>query len=285
MRFPPYLSPDMDGFDELPASAKTLYLLVQAKPYRSLAQLRQDVGVSEETIRRLIRALRKHKWVKLVRAGRNAVPIPVIPRNEDQRRAALLQACYKACQYKGEFQLREILDACAFMEGALYNARPGFLTSPLSDEKLEYDVFNPVTMDAWELHGFQHFGPTDVFSSPEKARLQQANDLIKLGRSMNEGVNVVVLTYKDLSIDGILKTLPAGVPRRPIDRSSRYIRTLERLASDYRQWAAGTEKKLLAKRQAAARAGAGNVAATESDWVTTEELELGMGVPAEDPRR
>lgn len=314
LRFSPYLSPDMDGFHELPASAKTLYLLVQARPYRSLTHLRQDVGVSEETMLRLVRALKKHKWIRLERAGRNAIPIPVIPRSEDQRRTALLQARYEVCQYKGEFLLREFLDACAFLDGALYNARPAFLTTPLSDQKLEYDVLNPETMDAWELHGFQHFGPSEMFASPEKARLQQANDLIKLGRSMTHGINVVVLTYKNLSMDGILKTLPEGVPRRPVDRSSRYIRTLERLATGYRQWAAATEKSLRAKRAgrdshvggatnvsgaasvgrateasgaslgAGFSGGASDIAAAASDWVTIEEMELEMGVPAEDPR-
>lgn len=250
MQFLPYLSQDMDGFDEIPPAGKVLYLMAQVREYESLSDLARAAGMVERTALRLARLLRKHKWLKLERRGRTAIPIPILPRGEDERRARLLRTCYDVAQYKGEFILRTLVEATLFLEAKVYNARPKFLKNPVSGEKLEYDIFSPATMDAWELQGFQHFGPTDVFPSKEKAKQQQANDFIKLGRSVVSGVNVAVMTYKDLSLDGVLKSLPKELPRRPVDRSSRYIRALEKIASNYRQWAAGVEEELKARQEA-----------------------------------
>ena len=250
MQFLPYLSPDMDGFDEVPPAGKLLYLMAQIRPIGSLSSLARQAGLGARNAFRLARLLKKHGWLKTERRGNLSIPIPVIPQAEDERRARLLQMGYDVAQYKGEFILRTCQVATIILEGVVYNARPVFLKHPVTEEKLEYDIFNPETSDAWELHGFQHFGPSEIQPSKEKAKQQQANDLIKIGRSVMNNVNITVMTYKDLSLDGILKKMPSHLPRRPVDRSSRYMRTLERLASNYRQWAARTEKKLKARKQA-----------------------------------
>ncbi|HHV79248.1 MAG TPA: hypothetical protein GXX40_06510 [Firmicutes bacterium] len=39
----------------------------------------------------------------------------------------------------------------------------------------------------------------------------------RVGRSLENGVTLVVMTYKDLSLYGTLKNLPAHLPKRPID--------------------------------------------------------------------
>ncbi|MGE5580155.1 MAG: hypothetical protein ACM3WU_08950 [Bacillota bacterium] len=248
MLFEPYLSPDMDGFAQIPPSGKLLYVMAQARPAGSLSDLARCSGIDERNAFHLAVLLRKHKWMKMERRGNRSIPIPIIPRPEDQRRARLLQKCYEVSQYKGEFLLRAFQDVAIVTEGAVYNARPEFLKHPVTEEKLELDIFCPETQDAWELHGFQHFGPTKIQPSKDKAKEQQANDLIKLGRSLMNGVHVEVMTYKDLSLDGVLKRMPEHLPRRPIDRSSVYVRTLERLATSYRQWAARTEAELRAQQ-------------------------------------
>ena len=246
----PYLSPDMDGFNEIPPAGKLLYLMAQIRPIGSLSSLARQAGIGVRNAFRLARLMKKYGWMRTERRGHLSIPIAVIPQAEDERRARLLQMGYDVAQYKGEFILRTCQGATIILEGVVYNARPGFLKHPVTEEKLEYDIFNPETSDAWELHGFQHFGPSEIQPSKEKAKQQQANDLIKIGRSVVNGVNITVMTYKDLSLDGVLKKMPKHLPRRPVDRSSRYIRSLERLASNYRQWAAKTEKKLEAKQQA-----------------------------------
>lgn len=248
MQFLPCLSHDLDGFDQMPHAAKLLYLVAQICEVDSLSDLARRAGIGERTAFRMSRLLRKHKWFKVERRGRNSVPIPVLPPAEDERRARLFKTCYEVSQYKGEFILRGLADATLLLEGKVDNARPDFLKSPLSGENLEYDIFSPATLDAWELQGFQHSGPTDAFPSKEKAKQQQANDLMKVGRSVENGIRLVVMTYKDLSLDGMLKSLPSHLPKRPIDRMSRYIRAIEKLATNYRQWAARTEEALKARQ-------------------------------------
>lgn len=246
--FEPYLSPDMDGFQEIPSSGKLLYLLAQSRPAGSLSDLARCAGIGRRNAFQLAGLLKKHSWMKMERQGNKSIPIPIIPPAEDQRRARLLQKCYEVSQYKGEFLLRSFQDVVIIPEGTVYNARPEFLKHPITEEKLELDIFCPETQDAWELHGFQHFGPSKIQPSEEKAKEQQANDLIKLGHSVMNGVHVEVMTYRDLSLDGVLKKMPKHLPRRPIDRASVYVKTLERLAASYRRWAGRTEAQLRAKK-------------------------------------
>ncbi len=269
MRFAPYLSKDMEGFKDIPVPGRLLYVSAQVRPARSLADLAEVAGIGERTAYRVAKLLTKHGWFRMEHKGHHSLPVPIMPLAEDERRAQELRACYELAHYKGEFLLWALLDAVAFMDGAVHNARPDFLVHPVSGEKLEYDVFNPETMDAWELQGFQHFGPTDKFPSDEKARQQQANDFIKLGQSLVAGVNVIVLTYKDLSIDGILKTLPDRIARRPLDRTSKFLRALEKMATGYRRWAAATDRELKSKRQQAHEV----EGIPTYDWLTVEEQE------------
>lgn len=250
MQFLPYLSPDMAGFREMPATGKLLYLMAQVRPTGSLSDLARQAGLGERSAFKLASLLKKHHWLRTERRGHKCIPIPIIPKAEDERRARLLRECYAVSQYKGEFLLTAIQEATTFMEGAVHNARPKFLEHPVTGERLELDVFTPETRDAWELHGFQHFGPSEIQPSKEKARLQQANDLVKLGASVMNNVNVAVMTYRDLSLDGVLKKMPEYLPRKPVDRASRFIQTLERLALGYRRWAARTEARLRAQRAA-----------------------------------
>ncbi|HHV79662.1 MAG TPA: hypothetical protein GXX40_08680 [Firmicutes bacterium] len=250
MQFLPYLSPDLDGFSKMPHAAKLLYLVAQICEVESLADLARRAGVSERTAIRMNKLLCKHKWFRTERRGNKVVPIPVLPRAEDERRARIFRACYEVSPFKGEFIMGSLLNATLFLEDKVDNARPDFLKNPVTGENLEYDVFSPTTKSAWEFQGFQHFGPTEVFPSKEKAKQQQANDLIKLGRSVENGVTLVVMTYKDLSLDGILKNLPAHLRKKPIDRTSRYIRTIENVAADYRRWAARIEGEMQGKSEA-----------------------------------
>jgi len=244
LQFLPYLSPDLDGFSKMPYAAKLLYLVAQMYEVESLADLAERAGVSERTAIRMNKLLCKHNWFRAERRGNKVIPIPVLPQAEDERRARIIRACYEVSPFKGEFIMGSLLNATLFLEDKVDNARPDFLKNPMTGENLEYDVFSPTTKSAWEFQGFQHFGPTEAFPSKEKARQQQANDLIKLGRTVENGVTLVVLTYTDLSLDGVLRKLPSYLPKRPLDRTSRYIRAIENIAADYRRWAARTEREM-----------------------------------------
>jgi len=214
-----------------------------------LLSLAEKVGLSERSAYRTVKLLKQHNWARVEKQGSTSVLIPIMPQAEDERRTKVLKDCIAVAQYRGEFILGAILSTGIIMEGRVDHARPAFLKSPLSEGKLEYDVFSPVTMDALELNGFQHSGPTETQPSVKKAREQEANDLMKIGRSAENGVNLLVLTYKDLSLDGVLRKLPGHLPRRPIDRKSKYVRTLESIAGNYREWCSRKETALIAKRK------------------------------------
>lgn len=257
LQFLPYLSSDLDGFNKMPAAAKLMYLVAQICEVNSLADLARRAGISERTAVRMNKLLCRHKWFRAERRGRKIVPIPILPPAEDERRARVFRVCYEAAPFKGEFIMGSLLNATLFLEDKMDNARPEFLKNPVTGENLEYDIFSPTTRNAWEFQGFQHFGPTEAFPSKEKAKQQQLNDLIKIGRSMENRVTLVVMTYKDLSIDGILKRLPHHLPKRPIDRMSKYVRTMESVAADYRRWAARTEAETQVKSEAEPHSAAG----------------------------
>lgn len=225
----------------MPPAAKLLYVMAQMCEVQSLADLARKAGLEERTASRMIGLLKKHKWFKPEHRGHRIVPVPVLPPSEDARRTRILLVRYEVTPHKGEFLLKEFHDVTLFADDKVDNARPDFLESPLTGENLEYDRYYPVLRYASEYNGLQHYGPTEAFPSQEKADRQQANDLMKIGLSQQNGVRLVVFTYEDLSLAGVLAKLPQDLPGRPVDRSSRYVRTLERLAAEHRKWAAGVE--------------------------------------------
>ncbi len=244
----------------MPYAAKLLYFAAQTFEVTSLTDLARRAGVSKRTAARMYKLMREHHWLKTERRGRRLVPIPVLSPAEDERRAEVWKACYEASPFKGQFLMKGLGDVAAFLEETVENARPDFLDSPLTGENLEYDIFDPVTMEATEFDGFQHFGPTALFPSKEKAKQQQANDMFKVARSLEHGVNLVRLTYRDLSLDGVLKKLSPSYARRPVDRASKYVRAVEQTAAKYRRWAAKTEAQIKARLEKEERDGVDDVA-------------------------
>ena len=110
------------------------------------------------------------------------------------------------------------------------NARPGFLVSTLTGERLEYDRWYPRLKLAWEFHGPHHFDQAD------KAQLarQQTNDMMKIGLSQRAGVRLIEITAEDLRLDRILALIPDGTPLRSLDGLGEVISFLELESAKYR---------------------------------------------------
>lgn len=238
----------------MPAEAKLLYLVAQTSEVRSLADLARKAGVPVRTTFTMVGLLKRHKWIRTERRGHKVVPIPLIPRSEDERRAKILLARYRVSPFKGEFLLKEFHDLTVFADDKVDNARPAFLKSPLTGENLEYDRYQPASGYAAEFNGPQHYGPTALYASKEKADLQKANDLMKVGISHKRQIRLAVFTYNDLSLAGVLAKLPEDLPRRQVDRSSKYVRALERLSAEYRDSAEKAEAEAAAKAEGEAAA-------------------------------
>lgn len=135
----------------------------------------------------------------------------------------------------GEGLMREWLNLLTDTRDSGDGVNPGFLVSPLTNEPLEYDRWYPAYRVAFEFQGQQHFGPTEKYPDPDKARRQQANDLIKLGLSHRNGVTLVEVEAKHLSLEAMLDLMPAVLPRRNLDGLGAVVSHLETESRAYRR--------------------------------------------------
>ncbi|HHV79634.1 MAG TPA: hypothetical protein GXX40_08540 [Firmicutes bacterium] len=146
-------------------------------------------------------------------------------------------------RHKGEFLARSWLDITIASTNYVDNARPQFLINPSTGEPLEYDRYYPSPANvAFEFNGLQHYGPTDKYYSEEDFRSTRIRDLIKRALSDENGVTLVVLTYKDLSLNRIMSSIPDMLEKTWVDNEGPLVQTLERLSTQYRTKVEKVEK-------------------------------------------
>lgn len=114
------------------------------------------------------------------------------------------------------------------------NARPGFLTSPLTGERLEYDRWYPRLRLAWEFHGPHHFQAVKQQADPAQLARQQNNDMVKIGLSQREGIILTEVQAKDLRLHRMIDLIPVGVPMRSLDGLGPVVTFLEQESARYR---------------------------------------------------
>lgn len=136
--------------------------------------------------------------------------------------------------YTGEFisfcWLDELVDSDDYVD----HARPPFLRNPVTRQPMEYDRIYPSHKKAFEHQGLQHYGPTDKFPDPVKAREQELRDWAKLGISTANGIELITIAWEDLSLKGMSAKIPDGLPKRAPDPEDPYIQCLEQESTTYR---------------------------------------------------
>lgn len=142
----------------------------------------------------------------------------------------------------GEVLMKEWLSLLIDSGEYADNARPGFLTSPITGEPLEYDRWYPALKVAFEFQGPQHFGPTERFPDAAAAEAQKLRDLAKIGLSQRNGITLVEVEPHQLSEAGMVERIPTWVSRRRLDSMSPIIGILEAESAKYRK-RAGSPKR------------------------------------------
>lgn len=215
----------------LSLSAKGLYGALLLNPHGSASELSRILEVSRDTVSSHLKELEKAGWAK---RPSSRVVCPAQPKEVRQRQAERFEQLLSYHPYIGEHLsfcwLDELIDSDDYVD----HARPQFLKNPVTNQPMEYDRIYPTYKKAFEHQGLQHFGPTEKFPDLNKAREQELRDWAKLGISSANGIELVTITWEDLSLQGMLAKVPNGLPRRLVDPKDPYIRCLEQESAKYR---------------------------------------------------
>ena len=86
-------------------------------------------------------------------------------------------------------------------EGVLVNHRPDFLRNPHTGCNLELDAFDPISKNAIEYNGVQHYEYPNVFHKCKKDfELQVSRDRFKTERCAQENINLITIPYTEKNI-------------------------------------------------------------------------------------
>lgn len=232
------------------AQAKVVYGLLQASPhfreqcghftYASLSSL---THLGRNTLKRAIRELVGAGWAQVTQDGRLS-PIR-FTLGSPERRSSQVEAQaagrrLRRAKFAGEAIMQEYLSLLVDSDQFTDNARPGFLISPLTGERLELDRYYPPDV-AFEFHGAQHDRATARFSQ-EEADAQHLRDLIKAGICLYRGIHLVIIRAEDLSLPGMTKKIGKSMQLRNLAGHEPLVDLLEEASLMYRA-AAGASSR------------------------------------------
>jgi len=239
-----YLPVDLLRNKTVHPQAKIMYGALQLVPTFSggvvkvtMEQLAQLTRRHPSTVRRALSSLVDAGWLEVRRSGKTGLlTIAVLnPQLEAQKQTiAEIDRRLEKAPWRGEGIMREWLTFLIDRDNFEDDASPGFLVNPYTAEELKLDRLYPPDV-AFEFNGPQHYGPTQLYPSEEEARKQMARDLIKLAICMQRGIQLVVIHAEDLSLEGMLRRIPDGLPLRSLDYQEVVIAHLESLSRAYRQ--------------------------------------------------
>ncbi len=211
--------------------AKAVYVAVLLESSISTVGLSRLLHVGRGTIAAHLKELERAGWT--TRTARRMI-CPAQPRQVRERKVERFRKMLPLTPYTGEFISFSWLDELVDSDEYVDHARPSFLRNPVTRQPMEYDRIYPSYRKAFEHQGLQHFGPTDKFPDPVKAREQELRDWAKLGLSTANGIELVTITYEDLSLKGMWAKIPDGLPKRAPDPEDPYIQCLEQESAKYR---------------------------------------------------
>ncbi|MEX0974371.1 MAG: hypothetical protein WD024_03335 [Bacillota bacterium] len=238
----------------LPVAARFIYAVISVVPSTSVRELCKVIGLHRDAIRQHCETLRKAGWIGMEGDRHGYVVYPKLPAEVQRRMAHDLGERLKIVGFLGEAIMRAWLDLLLADDDFLDNFRPDFLRNPRTGEPLEYDRYHPKIRAAFEFNGSQHSRTTKKYSNPDKLDDQKTKDLVKRAISAEQGIRLVVVEAKDLTLQGMLAKLQ-GLPLRRFDPTGPYVRNLEKLS-----------KRYIAKAEAEAEA-----EAVESRFAQSEE--------------
>lgn len=215
--------------------ARPLYLLICAAEPKSMSELARLAGMSRNVVGKACKNLADLDWVKLIPDKRQVRPAPHIPHVVQESLVEELTVQYSMAPNKGEFLCKKRVELWIRDDTYVDNARPEFMTNPTSNEPMECDRIHPRAKLHVEFHGWQHYGPTRMFSKKE-SREQQARDLMKGRLCEKNGYTFVEVSPDDLKpgvLEAKLDAVRPDLRRAYIDVDGPYYQELMRLCSAY----------------------------------------------------
>lgn len=216
----------------LSPNAKVLYGILKSQSdeftYPALSRL---AGVGPNTLKRAVAALIESEWLETERLNRLA-PVRLTLRNpviaQQQMEVELARRRLRHDPDKGEAIMKEFLSLLVDSNEFEDNARPGFLISPKTRERLELDRYY-INVAAFEYNGAPHFGTTP------QATDQQMRDMAKVGICALRQIPVVTVHSEDLSLAAMRAKIGRLLPLRDLTGHEPLIAFLERRARRYRE--------------------------------------------------
>lgn len=224
------------------AQAKVLYGLLQFTPdcrgqagQFTYPTLRSFTHLGPNTLKRAIADLVDGKWIRLSQKNRlNPIHFtlgsPELARSREEASAA--DRRLKRAKHSGEAIMQEYLSMLIDSDQFTDNARPGFLINPITNERLELDRFYPPAEVAFEFHGAQHDRATGKYSQAQ-VEAQRLRDLIKAGICVYQGIRLVIVRAKDLSVHRMIKKIGQGMPLKDLTGQEPLIDLLEEASTVY----------------------------------------------------
>ena len=223
------------------AQAKVLYGLLQVTPnfggrggqftYTTLCALTR---LGRNTLKRAVAQLVGAGWLQTNQRSRVS-PLQFTLGNpelaQSEAEAEVAGRRLKRVRFGGEAIMQEYLSLLIDSDEFTDNARPGFLVNPLTSERLELDRFYPPKV-AFEFHGAQHFRSTGRFTQAQ-VDAQHLRDLIKAGICLYRGIQLVIISADDLSLQGIARKIGQTMPLRDLAGHEPLIDLLEDASLTY----------------------------------------------------
>lgn len=229
------------------AQAKVLYGLLQTVPQFgggegefTYATLNERTKLGPNTLKRALRELEAAGWVLLSQRSRLS---PIQFRLENPwptctiEEIAAVKRRLRQRDNRGERIMKEYLSLLIDSNQFTDNARPGWLVNPLTQGLMEFDRYYMPNW-AFEFHGEQHDGPTELYAQ-EVVDGQQLRDVIKAGICFYRGIQLVVIRAADLTLAKMSERIPAGLPRRNLKGQEELIELVEEASFEYRAASGG----------------------------------------------
>lgn len=228
---------------DLGVSSRLLYGLLQlttgiTQPAgtTTYAALRTLSGLDLKTLRRALHQLVEAGWITAKQASQRQ-PIEFALRHPLVDRGAmelnLVKDRIARGGFHGETLMREYLSLLIGSAQFSDNAAPGFLVNPLTNQRLQFDRYYPPRV-AFEFQGRQHFVATRDY--PESLVAQQrARDLMKRGICQEEGIELIHVLARDLSLSKMQAKVGALLPLRDLQGLEPVAAYLDQESRKYRR--------------------------------------------------
>lgn len=234
--------------DILPV-AKTIYVTACLSP-QSISGLSHAVAMSTNNVRHHLQALALKDWVELRSKGRQVLVLPSAPHKIQHNHAEQLRVRLCMAFYRGEAQMKTLLDTLVVSRNFVDNARPDFLKSPVTQFNLEVDRLYPGVV-GFEYDGPQHRHPTLKYGSKSAYGKTRLNDLLKSGLALEANIQLVHVIKAHLTVEGIKGLVPTSMKTWPLVDGP-YLRAIRETCADYMKMDTGDEDQMRLARRVSA---------------------------------